>query len=116
VTTEQPEQPATARKRKPSGIEPWTPPEYDDLTVIAIKAVANGTASDDQQRRAMRFIVEQVCATYDLSFRPGGLEGARATDFAEGRRFTGTQIVKLINLPLNAIRKAQGKPPLEQPD
>lgn len=110
------EQPSSARRRKAPAHDPWSPVPYDDMTVLAIKAVAGGTASDDQQRHAMRFIIEQMCATYDLSFRPGASDGDRATAFAEGRRFPGLQLVKLINLPLNALRKAEGKTPLEQPD
>jgi hypothetical protein len=84
--------------------DPWVPPAYDDFDIGTIKALNAGHASEGQQRHALRFLVEKMCGTYDLSFRPGTLDGQRATDFAEGRRFVGLQIVKLINMdmPTNA--------------
>ena len=78
--------------------EPWAAPQYDDFDTGSIKAVANGRASEHQQMHAMRLIVENIAGTYDQSFRPGALDGQRASDFAEGRRFVGLQLVKLINL------------------
>lgn len=70
---------------------------YDDHDIRAMKALSLGGASDDQQRRAFDLIIH-LCGTYDLSFRPGA-DGARLTDFAEGKRFVGTEIIKLVNFP-----------------
>jgi len=81
-----------ARASKPNG--PWVPPSYDDDDIRAIRALAAGVASEGQQRRALEWIITKACGYYDLSFRPG-VEGARDTDFAEGKRFVGAQIVKL---------------------
>lgn len=78
--------------------EPWRPPAYDDADVAAIKALAAGNASESQQQRALAWVVNSASATYDLSFRPGASEGERATAFAEGRRFVGLQIVKMLKL------------------
>ena len=75
---------------------PWKPCEYTVAQAAAIRAVSAGTASEDQQRSAMKYIVETLCGTYDLEFRPGG-DGARESAFAGGRRFVGLQIVKLAN-------------------
>lgn len=85
-----------ARKPGPPR-EPWAPPHYDEHDIGTIKALHAGRASEQQQQHALRLIVEKMAGTYDLSFRPGGIEGQRATDFAEGRRFVGLQLVKLIN-------------------
>jgi hypothetical protein len=95
--------------------EPWKPAEWEEADAHAIRAVANGTASEDQQVRAMKFIIHNLCSTYDLAFRPGGSEGDRATAFAEGKRWPGLQLVKLINLNLNSLRKAFGRAESEQP-
>ena len=70
---------------------------YETADAYALKAVANGTANEEQQRRAMRWVIEAAAGTYELSYRPG--DSSRDTDFAEGRRFVGLQIVKLINMP-----------------
>ena len=97
--------------------EPWKPPEWTPEDAHAVQAVAQGRASEDQQRRAIRFIVDSICGTYDMPYRPGGAEGARDTDFALGRMFAGQQIVKFINLNIAAVRgknTEQGAAPKEQ--
>jgi hypothetical protein len=76
----------------------WHPARYDLADAHALRVLWGGTASPDQQRRALKWVIETCCGTYDMSFRPGGPEGARETDFAEGKRAVGNQIVKLINL------------------
>ncbi len=63
-----------------------------------MQALERGDASPDMQRRALKWLIEQAAGTYELSFRAGGEEGRRDTDFAEGRRFVGNQVVKLLRL------------------
>lgn len=72
------------------------PYDPDGADTMAIKALATGTANDGQQKRALAWIINAVCGTYDLSFRPGE-SGDRETAFAEGKRHVGLQIVKHIN-------------------
>jgi hypothetical protein len=81
---------------------PWRPPAYDLADVYAIKAVAAGTANEDQQRRAMQWIINKAAMTYDETYQP---DSARDTDFAQGKAFVGRQIVKLINLPGAVLAK-----------
>ena len=87
---------------KPPPGAPWVPPPYAIEDVGAIQALQRGDASPDQQQRALRWIIEQACATYEMSFSP---EHPHWTFMAEGRRFAGNQIVKLIKLNLSAIRR-----------
>lgn len=77
--------------------KPWHPAAYDELITGAIKALAAGNASEPQQKRALSWIINEVCGTYDLSYRPGA-DGDRDTAFAEGARFVGMQIVKQTKL------------------
>lgn len=79
---------------------PWFPPAYEPADISAIKGLAAGTATPDQQRRALKWIIENACATYELSYRPNS-EGDTA--FAEGRRFVGLQIVKALHIPMELI-------------
>ena len=83
--------------KKATASSPWMPAPYDEATTGAIKALAAGNANEGQQRRALDWIINVVCGTYDLSWRPG-YEGDRATSFAEGRRFVGLQLVKQLKL------------------
>lgn len=73
---------------------PFLPAPYDEATTGAIKALAAGNANEGQQQRALKWIIETLCGTYDLSFRPDD----RETVFAEGKRFVGMQIVKQMKL------------------
>lgn len=69
-----------------------------------IQALNRGDATPEMQRDALRFIIETVAATYDMSYRP---ESERDTCFAEGRRFTGLTLVKLLSLVPSSLNKPQ---------
>jgi hypothetical protein len=87
-------------------VNPWKPAKWDYPDAAAIQALAQGNATEGQQKRALRFIVEGLCATYDMSYRP---DSQRDTDFAEGKRHVGNQIVKLTKVNLNAMKLAKEK-------
>lgn len=76
-------------------------------TVAAIKAVGKGEARPEQQIAALNFIIEAMAGTYDLSFRPDDRGGDRDTAFAEGRRFVGLQLRRVIAQPFETLT---GKP------
>ncbi len=88
------------KQPKAAKSESWKPSDYSKSDVFALKALAAGNANDHQQKQALRWIINQACGTYDLSFRP---ESERATCLAEGKRFVGLQIVKLLNLTGTAL-------------
>ena len=77
-------------------------PTYTKSDVYAFQALAQGNASEGQQKRALMWIFDQATKVDDLSFRPGP-GGDRATVFAEGRRFVGLQIAKLMNLKSTVV-------------
>lgn len=84
---------------------PWHPPEWELADAAALQALEAGTADKDQQRRALKWVVEQGAGYYQMSFQAGGEEGRRDSDFAEGRRFVGAQVVKLLKLNLSVFRR-----------
>ena len=86
---------------------PWLPPKWDLADASALQALARGDADGPAQKRALKWIVDHACGTYDMSYRPGGADGRRDTDFAEGRRFAGNQIVKLLNANLGVLRRTE---------
>ncbi len=88
---------------------PWKPPSFEPEDAAALQALAKGTASAAQQKRALAWIIEQGAATYDLAYRPGAQEGDRDTAFALGRVFVGQQIVKLLKLKLGLLT-TRGQP------
>ena len=89
------------KKREPS--KPWMPVPYNDFVIRALKALADGTASESQQKRLLDWWINAACGTYDMSFRPGE-DGDRETVFAEGRRFVGLQTVKLLKATIKEVK------------
>lgn len=77
---------------------PWLPASYEPVDTAAIHALQAGNASSGQQQRALAWIINTLCGTYDLSYRPGE-DGDRETAFAEGKRHVGLQLVKQLKIP-----------------
>lgn len=92
--------------------EPWAPPELHLKDVAAIKALAKGEASAEQQQHALKFIVERACGAYEEQFCPGE-DGRRATDYALGKRRVGLLLVSILNADITKFRDPAA-PPREQ--
>lgn len=62
----------------------------------ALRSVYDGQATDDQQKRAMEYILDAVCAVKCVPY------SASATDasFLSGRQFVGKTLAKIITTPL----------------
>lgn len=80
---------------KPPVGAPWAPAKYDDAVVYALKAIERGEPSPEQCVRALNWIIHDLCKTGDMSYRPNSV---RDSDFAEGKRFVGNQIIKMLKL------------------
>ena len=74
---------------------PWQMPHIEDADIFALQAVAKGLANNVQQQRAYDYIVRALCETDRMTFWPGGEDGKRATDFAEGKRWVGVQLRRI---------------------
>ena len=99
---------------------PWKPVEVNESPVvgpgflnkadaIAIKAMAEGEATADQQKRALEAIIYRIACCDDLSYRADDHGGERDGAFAEGKRYVGLQMKKLIHTRLD-ILLGQDKP------
>lgn len=84
---------------------PYEPYEWSNnlQLVYALKALREGKASPEQQQLAIDGLMG-ITAYYDLSYRPNS---DRDTAFAEGKRFVGAQVVKMINLTSDVIEKSK---------
>lgn len=87
--------------------------QWDGPVVSALKALGGGKARPDQQITALNYIIEALAGTYDLSFRPDDKGGERDTAFAEGRRFVGLQLRRVISTPFETLtgQKTSGEQP-----
>ena len=88
-------------------LKPWAPADYEVADAAAIQALMRGDATEEQQQRALRYVIEVVAGTYEQTYWPGGDEGRRDSDFAEGRRFVGNTLVKLTKLNLSKMRRME---------
>jgi hypothetical protein len=99
---------------------PWKPVEVNETPVVgpgflnkadamAIKAMADGEATAEQQKRALDAIIYRVACTDDLSFRADDHGGERDGAFAEGKRYVGLQLKKLVATRID-ILLGQDKP------
>ena len=93
---------------------PWRPVEVNVSTVVgpgllnkadalAIKMVAQGEATPEQQKRALEAIVGRIACADEQSWRADDHGGTRETDFSEGKRFVGLQVRKIVSVPLEIL-------------
>lgn len=88
-------------------MEAHAPAPYDKDILMAIRACIAGKASEGQQQTAMDWIITKASNLYDVSYRK---QDTHATAFAEGRRFVGNQIVKMLREEtLKALEKDEQK-------
>lgn len=95
---------------------PWSLPLTElnkhPSEVAAIRALAEGGADEHQQRMAFGFILSRLCGVDAMSFWPGGEDGKRATDFAEGRRWVGIQLRRIVKLVPDRFDTRGAPPPM----
>lgn len=68
-----------------------------------MQRLAGGTASGDEQKTALRWIL-RCSGVMDEPYRPGGEEGRRDTEYALGKATVGRQIAKLARINLSLLR------------
>jgi hypothetical protein len=83
-------------------IKPTLPKEYSDH--VAIQALARGDADENQQKAALKCILNEFAGTYADPFDPAE---PHITSFNCGRRAVGHAIVGTINMPTSVVRKAE---------
>lgn len=76
---------------------PVFPAAYTKADVLAIQSLMTGTANEAQQKRALYWIINDLCKTYDMPYRPGP-DGDRETVFAAAKMHVGQQLVKMTKL------------------
>lgn len=78
--------------------------EYTIADALAVQAMALGEASADQQKRAIKWIVEGACMAYGETFDP---LNDRTSSFSQGRRFAGRRIIALTKVNTAELAKAE---------
>lgn len=86
------------RKQPPKVYEPAP---WDLADAAAVQACFGGTATPEQQQRAIKWIMYAAAGKDDVEYRTDPRDHA----FASGRRFVGLQIGKMIQLNLGVFRE-----------
>lgn len=81
---------------------PWLPPKYEKKHAAAVQAIVRCDAVEHQQKIFFEYLINDLCGTYDLSYHP---DSQRDSDFAEGKRFVGLQLIKLLKINLAIIKE-----------
>lgn len=89
-------------KRKPQLFEPWAPPRAELPDVVAIKAISQGVATDEQQKHALHFILVHVCGVDDEPYCPAS---DRDTAYALGKRRVGTYLRSLLAADIRKFKE-----------
>ena len=90
-----------ARQRNPRAKGPHMPADYEPADVIAWQALQRGDADEFQQRRALKWLIEDAAGTYEFQFYASD----RETSFGLGRAFVGQQVVKMLNLDTTKMQR-----------
>lgn len=83
----------------------WLEEKVQAADIRAVQDLEQGIATSDQQKRALSYIINNLCATYQPSYRVN----QRDSDFMEGRRFVGLELVTLLKLNASAITRGENK-------
>lgn len=104
---------AKAAKKPQLGVrKAWEFNHPSDADIYALRAWANGTATDVQMKRAYEWVLFEASGLREMSFDP---DSSRATDFAEGARSVGLKIVAAIKLPPKATLNPVSAGMLQKP-
>lgn len=87
---------------------PWDDVLLEPHETSAVKAMAA------QHPKAFEILVSRICRVDAISFAAGGVDGQRATDFAEGMRFAGKQMRNVRDAVMPTLTR--GAPPSDLPN
>jgi hypothetical protein len=89
----------------------WMPVDYTIADAAAIKALDQGTATPEQQRRALIWITQKAAGLLEWPYQPG--ENDRDTNIFLGRHFVAHQITKMLKLDLSKVKMDPRSDPIE---
>lgn len=98
--------PKPPKKHVPRIPPVFAPGKWELADITALQALERGTATAEQQKRALRWIRKEACKEGDFLFRPGE-DGRRDTDFALGREFPAKQIAKMLQLDPAVLKRRE---------
>ena len=118
-----PSRPQSAPAGQEQPARPRTPPQQQTLLAkaandweladaSAIKALQSGTATPDQQKRGLEWILKKACALPEWPYVPGD---ADQTHMHLGRHLVGHMIMKLLQVDLAKLRRTDPRADPHEP-
>lgn len=83
-------------------VPPYFAAPWEVADASAFQSLQRGDASPEQQKRALDWLIRVGAATYNATFFPGSPD---ASAFAEGRRYVGLEVIKLLSVNTSAFVK-----------
>lgn len=80
----------------------WQPKGFDLNKSYALQSLAAGVATKEQQIEALKYIVEDLCGTYSITFDP---DNARLDAHNQGRAYVGHAIAQIVKMQLHKVSK-----------
>ena len=77
------------------------PKKIQPADVRAIQDLEQGKATADQQKHVLDFIINNICMTYHPTYG----DNDRDSNFLNGRRFVGLEIINCLKLSAAAISR-----------
>lgn len=78
-------------------------PRYEVYDITALQALAKGVANSDQQKRVLKWIIEDVCQTYQWQYK----ETERETNISLGRQLVGQILAGQTKLDVSKLRSKE---------
>lgn len=90
--------------KKPWLTDPRVIKEPPLTVVVAIKAMFQGTANEDQQKRFCEFLITQVCGYHECH---AYFDGSGKSDFAMGRARVAQYLMTYATVPIEKFKDGQ---------
>ena len=84
--------------------DPRSFPDYTEQDLHALLALQRGSASPDQQRHALEYMVNWLCGTYDIAYR----DDERLTTLALGKQLVGQHLVHMLKRAPTKLKGENG--------
>lgn len=78
------------------------PRGFDLQKSYSLQAILDGRANKEQQVEGMKYLVEDLCGTYNDTFDP---DSERLSNRLQGRRSVGLDIVQIAKLRLDKVKE-----------
>lgn len=86
-------------------LKPWDTVLFEVADAWALQQLGRGEATDEQQKRALKFIIDTLCRAGRTPYYEDPRGGSDGTNVLIGRLFVGNQILRLVNTNIEVLKQ-----------